>query len=309
MEDTKYQYKGDLFNMESVLDKSKELPALKMVVVAPYDEATLRAVVMAGNEGVISPILIGEERKIRENADKFGIPLKSANIVDTDNRAMLEKSAFFISSGKADYIMKGMIATNNLLHVLLDPKWKIRTERILSHVGMFEILEDRRIFLMSDCAINILPNFTRKIHIVANAVDAARKIGIKNIRVAMLAAVEKINLPAMPATLDAFLMRKFSKTGYFNKCEIEGPFALDNALDPYMAATKGMGGRVAGRANIIIVPNIESGNVIYKSITCLHKRLAAGVVVGGSCPMVVSSRSDNYKVKLQSIKFAKLLLN
>ena len=145
-------------------------------------------------------------------------------------------------------------------------------------------------------------------HIVANAIDVARKIGIGRIRVAMLAAVEKVKLPAMPATLDAFLMKKYSETGYFGECFIDGPFAFDNAIDIEKARTKGIEGEVAGRANILITPNIETGNVIWKTFTCIQKDHPAGVVMGGSCPIVVPSRADDYTTKLRSIKFARLLV-
>jgi len=299
---------GDIYGLIEVLERASELSPLKMVAVAPYDCATLHALREACDKGIISPILVGDERKIKEGAEKYGISLDMFSIAGCEENLAPVVSAEMILQKKASFIMKGLVGTGNFIHVLLDPRYKIRTERILSHVSMFEIPETKRVFLISDAAINILPNFTRKIHIVANAVDVARKIGITNIKVAMLAAVEKIRLPAMPSTLDAFLMKKFSGTGFFGPCYVDGPFAFDNALDPEKAKTKGIGGKVAGMANIIIVPNIETGNVIYKSITCLQKRPAAGVVMGGSCPIVVPSRSDDYKTKLFSIQFARLLM-
>lgn len=300
---------GDLYDMHSLLDQAKSLGPRKMVVAAPYDRATIKSVFIAGREGVIEPVLVGNEKRIRENASRIEIQLDSLSIVHTEDEDVLDRSASMLLEGKADFIMKGMVGTGNFIHVLLDPGWKIRTGRILSHVGMFEIPETKRIFLMSDGALNILPNFTRKIHIVANAAEAAEKIGFGRIKVAMLAAVEKIKLPAMPATLDAFLMKKYAETGYFDECEIDGPFAFDNALEPESAKAKGLGGSVAGVANVLIVPNIETGNVIWKSSTCLQGEDAAGVILGGSCPIVVPSRSDDYKTKLLSIKFARLLMD
>jgi len=299
---------GDIYDLIEVLGRSVELDPLKMVIVAPYDGATLMAASRAYEMGVIYPILVGNEKRIRESAEKCGVRIEYFSIKGCEEKYASMVSSEMILQGEASFIMKGLVGTGDFIHTLLDPRYKIRTERILSHVSMFEIPETKRVFFMSDAAINILPNFTRKIHIVANAVDAARKIGIAEIKVAMLAAVEKIRLPAMPATLDAFLMKKFSSTGFFGPCRVDGPFAFDNALDPEKAATKGIGGKVAGNANIIIVPNIETGNVIYKSITCLQKRPAAGVVMGGACPIVVPSRSDDYKTKLYSIQFARLLI-
>jgi phosphate butyryltransferase len=299
---------GDLYSINAVLDKAGKLPRCRMVVVSPYDSATLRSIYTAEKLGIVNPILIGDEQKIRENALREGIDLDSFSTVHTEERDTLEKAASFIQQKKADFIMKGIVGTGEFLHALLDPRWEIRTERILSHVGLFEIPQTKRLFLMSDAGVNILPNFTRKIHIIANAVDAARKLGIKKIRVAMLAAVEKVRLPAMPATLDAFLMKRFSETGFFGDCEIDGPFAFDNAIDPEMAEIKGISSAVAGKANVIISPNIETGNVIWKSITSLHKGEAAGVVLGGVCPFVVPSRSDDWRTKLLSIKFARILM-
>ena len=300
--------KDEIYNMERLLDKSKKMNPVKMVVVNPYDKGTLQSILAAFEENVIIPILIGEKKKILDRAEEFQIDIDENWILEGSDIKMPEIAASLLYNGIAKYIMKGMISTADFMHVLLDPKWKIRTERILSHVGMFEMPESKKIFLMSDAAINILPNFTRKIHIVANAIDTARKIGISPIRIAMLAAVEKVRLPAMPATLDAFLMKKFSKTGFFGKCYIEGPYALDNAIDPEKAAAKGLDGDVAGKANILITPNIETGNVIWKMFTCVQKAHPAGVVMGGRCPIVVPSRADDYITKLRSIKFARLLI-
>lgn len=298
----------DLYNMHDLLKKTKSMGPIRIVVAAPYDRASLESLHIAQRDSIVDPILVGDERRIRVIAEGFKIPLKGCTIIHAEED-FLQKSASLIAEGKGDCIMKGMVGTGEFIHVFLEPRWRIRTQRILSHVGMFEIPQTKRIFLMSDGGINIMPNFTRKIQIVANAVDVARKLGINKVRVAMLAAVEKVRLPAMPATLDAFLMKKFSETGYFGECEIDGPFAFDNAIDPEKAGAKGMRGGVAGKANVIVVPNIETGNVIWKSITCLEKREAAGVVVGGSCPIVVPSRSDDGKTKLFSIQFARLLMN
>ena len=298
----------ELIDMEKTLNKATQLPPVKMVVVNPYDKGTLESVSLAYYENVIIPILVGQKKKIIDRVEEFKIDIAEDWIVEGSDVEIPEIAASLLYSGEAKYIMKGMISTADFMHVLLEPKWKIRTERILSHVGMFEMPKSNRVFLMSDAAINILPNFTRKIHIIANAVDVARKIGLVPIRIAMLAAVEKVKLPAMPATLDAFLMKKFANTGYFGDCYIEGPYALDNALDPEKAATKGLKGEVAGKANILITPNIETGNVIWKIFTCVQKAHPAGVVMGGRCPIVVPSRADDYITKLRSIKFAKLLI-
>jgi phosphate butyryltransferase len=299
----------DIYDMHSTLNTVRGLEVCKMVVIHPYDRATLRSISAARDEGIIIPILVGEKERIRECAGRYDIPIEEMEIVQEEEEKIIERASAMLLNGSARFIMKGMVGTGAFFHTLLEPRFKIRTKRILSHVGMFEIPKTKRIFLMSDAAINILPNFSRKIHIVANAVEAARRLGIGRVKVAMLAAIEKINLPAMPATLDAFLMKKFSETRYFGECEIDGPFAFDNALDPECADTKGIGGSVAGRANVLIVPNIETGNVIWKSITCLQKKEAAGVVLGGSCPIVVPSRSDDFRIKLASIKFARLLLD
>jgi phosphate butyryltransferase len=258
--------------------------------------------------GFVHPLLVGKKDLIIEKSIQLGIGFDQFEIIDTEEDQILERTASLVHDCEADYIMKGLIGTGTFIHVLLDPRWRIRTDDILSHVGMFEIPSTGRVFLMSDAALNILPSFSRKMEIVKNAVRAARSLGIRKIRVAMLAAVEKVRLPAMPATRDAFLMKKFATTGYFGRCEIDGPFAFDNAIDPEKAGTKGIDGKVAGSANVLIVPNIETGNVIWKSITVLNRQEAAGVVVGGSCPIVLPSRSDNWGTKLMSVQLARLLL-
>jgi phosphate butyryltransferase len=294
--------------MQEVLDGCSRLRPLHLAVSRPYDDATLISLEKAYNQEIVQPLLIGERSVIVEKSNRLGIGHANFEIIDTEEDRILEVTASLFHDRKADFIMKGLIGTGAFIQVLLDPKWRIRTEDILSHVGMFEIPHTGRVFLMSDAALNILPNFSRKMEIVKNAVHAARKLGIRRIRVAMLAAVEKVRLPAMPATRDAFLMKKFASTGYFGRCDVDGPFAFDNALDIEKADTKGIAGRVAGRANVLIVPNIETGNVIWKSITVLNRQQAAGVVVGGSCPIVLPSRSDDWETKLRSVQLARLLL-
>jgi phosphate butyryltransferase len=299
---------GHLYGLKRVLGRCGLLPRVRLVAARPYDDASLKAVAEACRANVVHALLVGEKRTISERAGRLGIEKGLFEIVHTEEQEILERTASIHRDGEADFIMKGLVSTGNFIHVLLDPKWNIRTDDILSHVGMFEIPESERIFLMSDGALNILPNFTRKMEIVKNAVQTARRLGTGKIRVAMLAALEKVRLPAMPATRDAFLMKRFSTTGYFGRCEIDGPFAFDNAIDPEKAVTKGVGGAVAGQANVLIVPNIETGNVIWKSITVLNRQTAAGVVVGGRCPIVLPSRSDDFETKLLSIRFARLVL-
>ena len=299
---------GDLYDMKKVLNRCHSLPPARLAVSRPYDDATLRSIAEACKRGAVHPLLIGKKAMIVEKSIQLGLDIDNFEIIDTEEDAILERTASIYQDREADFIMKGLIGTGNFIHVLLDPRWKIRTEDILSHVGMFEIPRTGRVFLISDAALNILPNFSRKMEIVRNAVEVARVLGIRKIRVAMLAAVERVRLPAMPSTRDAFLMKKFATTGYFGRCEIDGPFAFDNAIDSEKADTKGIGGKVAGHANVLIAPNIETGNVIWKSITVLNRQEAAGVVVGGSCPIVVPSRSDDFQTKLMSIQFARLLL-
>jgi phosphate butyryltransferase len=299
---------GHLYGLEDVLKGSGLLPTARLVVARPYDDASLHSVAEACRAGVVRALLVGEKERIRDRAKRLGIETGLFETVHTAEQEILERTASLYRDGEADFIMKGLVGTGSFIHVLLDPRWNIRTEDILSHVGMFEIPETGRIFLMSDGALNILPNFTRKMEIVKNAVRTARRLGIERIRVGMLAALEKVRLPAMPATRDAFLMKRFSSTGYFGRCEIDGPFAFDNAIDPDKADAKGIGGGVAGNANVLIVPNIETGNVIWKSITVLNRQTAAGVVVGGRCPIVLPSRSDDFRTKLLSIRFARLVL-
>jgi phosphate butyryltransferase len=297
----------DLYHMKEVLDGCSRLDPLRLAVSRPYDDATLVSMDRAVRKGIVHPLLIGRRSVLNEHLSRLQISPDGFEIVDTEEEDILEATASLFHDREADFIMKGLVGTGAFIQVLLDPKWRIRTEDILSHVGMFEIPHSGRIFLMSDAALNILPNFSRKMEIVKNAVHAARSLGIRKVRVAMLAAVEKVRLPAMPATRDAFLMKKFAATGYFGRCNVDGPFAFDNALDEEKADTKGIGGKVAGRANVLIVPNIETGNVIWKSITVLNKQQAAGVVIGGSCPIVLPSRSDDWETKFRSVQFARLL--
>ncbi|MFW6181906.1 MAG: phosphate acyltransferase [Spirochaetota bacterium] len=299
---------GGLYDMQRVLEGARGLAPARLVVVNPYDAATLEAVSRAAELGIVHPIMVGSLRRIRDAAQGCGTDIGEFTLVDTGTEAVLERGAALLRDGEADFIMKGMVGTGAFIHVLLDPRWGVRTENILSHAGMMEIPETGRVFLVSDAAINILPNFSRKIQIVRNAVSAARRMGVPVPRVAMLAAVETVKLPAMPATLDAFLMKKYAGTGVFGPCLVDGPFAFDNAVDPEKAGEKGIGGPVAGMADVVIAPNIETGNVIWKFYTCVQRANPAGVVLGGSCPIVVPSRADDAVTKLHSIQLARLLL-
>lgn len=287
--------------------KKKKIPK-KLVVAAPHDHSVLASIKDACQHGLIEPILVGSEKKIKKIAADTGLNLNGASIINKEDvKDSICEAVNLISHGSADILMKGLVATASLIHAVLDKEIGLRKSGILSHVGIFNAPGLNKIMLLTDAGINIRPNLQRKLEIVRNAVKVSHILGIKCPKVAMLAAVEKINYPAMPATLDAMLIAQMAKKGLIKGAVVEGPLALDNAVSKESAQIKGIGGEVAGNADILCVPDIESGNILYKSLTCFSKTDIAGVVVGGMAPVVVCSRADSEKSKLLSIAISIIL--
>jgi len=284
---------SDIYDLNKTLNVAKYLKPIKLVVIAPYDKHTLLTVKLAQNKGIVIPILVGKKNKINSN-------YYDLDIVDTDY--LLEVAGEFIKDGNS-ILMKGMISTKDFVKMVLNKEWGIRCGNLLSHIGLLEIPGTKRIFLLTDSGLNILPDVDKKLKIIQNAVVVAKKLGINHIKIAMLAAIEKPD-PLMIATIDPIDLKELTKDW---DCDLDGPFAFDIIFDKDKAEIKGISGAVAGKANIIIVPNIEVGNVIWKMFTCFIKDEGAGVIVGGSIPIVVPSRADSIITKLNSIKLARLL--
>ncbi len=292
-------------SLDEILNYEKAAPPRRMAGAAPHDSLTLRAVAMAVQHRVAQPILIGSRKIISERAEEAGLDLSACIIEDVEEKNHILHAVQMLHDRHADFMMKGLVQTSKLLRTVLDKQWGLSTNRLLSHVTVFEHPKEQRLLLMTDAGVNVNPNVARKIDILQNAVEVAITLGIPKPRVAVLAAVENVQLPAMPATLHGELIKRYAQGGLLNfPCYVDGPLALDNAVSPTKAAAKGIGGPVAGRADVLVLPNIESGNIFYKALTSLHDDEMAGVVVGARCPLVVPSRADSPMTKLYCIALA-----
>jgi phosphate butyryltransferase len=281
---------------------------MKLVVVACQDEDVLGAVAESAQLGISEPILIGSKQETLELAEKLGIDISGFRFIEaSDLEEAAEKGVRLVSSGEADFIMKGLVDTSILLKAVLNKEWGLRTESLISHVMVYEVNNYPKLLYLTDGGMNLYPDVEDKAKIIDNAGIVARAMGNKKIRVAALAAKEKVN-PKMPATLDAAELEKMSKEGRFGEdIVVEGPMALDLALSKEAVEIKKFPGEVAGEADILLVPNIEMGNGIGKAITYLAGGKSAGIIMGAKVPVVLVSRADDKETKLYSIALGNMI--
>ncbi len=276
------------------------------VAIAPCaEEFVMRSALTAHREGIAEPIFIGNKEKALSVAQEHNMDIDSFEFHEEDDDVEAVSTAVsFYKEGKADLIMKGLVSTSVILKAILNKQTGVPPKGIISHVTVFDAPTEERLVLMTDAGVNIKPNLQRKADILRNALDVARKLGIKQPKAAILAATEKVNYPAMPATLDADIMAKMSAEGAFGDAQVAGPLALDLAISRTAAACKGIDNPVAGYADILLTPEIESGNILYKALTTIAGKTLASVVVGSDVPIVVPSRGDSDSSKFNSIALA-----
>ncbi|WP_196888653.1 bifunctional enoyl-CoA hydratase/phosphate acetyltransferase [Aureivirga sp. CE67] len=276
----------------------------KLVLCAAGDEHALGAVIEAYNKGLIDPILVGKKLDIEKTAKVFNFDLSNVTThYERDIQAIVKRSVSLVTTGEADILMKGKLSTKELLSGVLNKDWGLKTKRFLSHFAIFEIPEYHKLLGVTDVAFNIVPDLQAKIEIVNNAVGFARKLGVEKPTVAALAAVEMVN-QKMPATTDAALLSIMQRRGQIKNCIIDGPLAFDNAISFESKESKGLGGPVAGNADILLVPNIEAGNMLYKSFVFFANAKLCGIVLGAPFPIVLTSRADSEETKFNSILLA-----
>lgn len=294
-------------NFDEVLKKVKSLETKTVAVAVAQDEPVLQAIMEAKNQGIANAILVGDEKKIKEVADSINMDLSQFEIVHEANVAKAAlKAVELVSSGKADMVMKGLVDTANFLRAVLNKEVGLRSGRLMSHVAVFEIAGIDRLIFLTDAAFNMYPELKDKVDIINNSVKMAHAIGIECPKVAPICAVEVVN-PSMPATLDAAMLSKMSDRGQIKGCIVDGPLALDNALSEEAAKHKNVGGPVAGKADIMVLPNIEAGNVMYKTLTYTSNSKNGGLLVGTTAPVILTSRSDSFETKMNSIALAALV--
>ena len=273
-------------------------------VAAAHDEEVLLAVKDACEMNIIKAILIGEEDKIRKIADEIKFDLTDVEVInECDLKLCAEKAVKLVSSGKADYVMKGLLDTSIILKEVLNKEYGLRTDSLLSHVMIYEVPSYHKLLILTDGGMNINPDVSQKKKIVDNAIKAAKSLGIDTVKVACLAAKEKVN-PKMQATLDADELKTMCKDGMFGKGAIvEGPIAFDLAVSEEACKIKGYESEVGGDADILLVPNIETGNGIGKALTYMANAKSAGIIMGAKAPVVLVSRADTHESKLYSIAY------
>jgi len=276
-------------------------------VALAHDYDVLSSVSRAVSINLIEAILVGDETKIIEIAKEHGLSLQNCRIIDEPDMVLASEIAVrLVSSGEANLLMKGLVDTSILLKSVLNKEWGLRGEHIFSHVFVANILGYDRLFLVSDAAMNIAPDLTMKKQIIENCLPIASALGIENPKVAIVCAVEKAN-PKVQATLDAKELSDMQKRGEITGCTVDGPFGFDNAVSELAAKHKGMTNPNAGKADILIMPAIEAGNILYKAITFFAKGSVACMISGAKAPIVLTSRADSDSDKLNSIALACLM--
>ena len=291
-------------SIESLREEAKAHGMRRLAVACAQEDHVLLAVEKTRCLGIAEAVLVGKETQIRRIAVENGIdPITSRIIDEPDNAIACRTAVSLVRNGEADAVMKGIVDTSIILKAVLDREVGLRDSKLLSHVALFEIPGFERLLFLTDSAMNIAPDLDAKKDIIRNAVSVANAVGNENPVVACLCAIEKVN-PKMPATIDAAALVEAARNGELTNCTVIGPVALDNAISIEAARLKGVADPNAGRADVLLVPNIETGNVFYKTLVFLAHASIAGIVVGAKAPVIVTSRADSEQTKINSIALA-----
>lgn len=290
-----------------LMKEAREVGPKTVAIAAAHEQEILLAAEDAEKRGLADCILVGDRTAIGEIAEQASIHIGRMMVIhEPEPKQAARKVMELVRLGHAQIAMKGKIETGDFLRAALDREVGLRVGRLLTHVGIFEIPGFDRLIFISDAGVVVAPTMEQKIEIVQNAIYVAQRLGVEQPKVAILAATEMVN-PKIPATLDAANLSKMADRGQIEGGLIDGPLALDNAISPESAQIKGIKSDVAGRADILIPPDVEAANVLAKAITYFAKGNMAGVVVGGKSPLIVASRSDPHGTKLVSMALGVLL--
>jgi phosphate butyryltransferase len=279
-------------------------PRKKLVLAAAGDQHSLGAVIKAWKDNIIEPILVGDEKEIHDICESNNYDITGLRIINEPGvETSVETAVKMVSSKQADILMKGKIGSATLLRCVLNKEWGLRTGNLLSHFALFEVETYHKVIAVTDVAMNIAPTLHDKIAIVNNSVECLNRLGYKMPKVAVLGAVEMVN-ENMKATLDAALLSKMNQRDQIKNCIIDGPLAFDNAVSLESAQLKGIKSEVAGDTDLLLMPDIEVGNVLYKSLVFFAKAKVASIILGAMVPIVLTSRSDSEQAKFDSILLA-----
>ena len=291
---------------ETLIRACRAMAPVLTAVAHPCDETSLRGAVEAAEAKIIKPILVGPEARIRKLAASLDIDIHDMQLVDAPySQASAAKAVEIVRNGEADALMKGSLHTDELMSAVVKPETGIRTARRVSHVFIMDVPTYPKPLFITDAAVNIFPSLEDKVDILQNAIDLAHALRIANPKVAILSAVETIT-SKIPSTIDAAALCKMAERGQITGALLEGPLALDNAINREAATIKHIASPVAGDADILLVPDLEAGNMLAKELSFLANADAAGIVLGARVPIILTSRADNVRTRMASCAVAAL---
>jgi phosphate acetyltransferase len=289
---------------EQLIASAQKQAAIKVAVAHPCDESSMRGVGEAMRLRLIEPILVGPVERIRRAAEQVGLDIGGVELVDAEHsHASAAKAVELVHAGKAEALMKGSLHTDELMGAVVSGATGIRTERRISHCFIMDVPGHPAPLIITDAAVNIAPDLDAKVDIIQNAIDLAHAMGAEQVRVAILSAMETVTTK-VPSTIEAAALCKMAERGQITGAVLDGPLALDNAISPEAAAIKKIASPVAGRANILVVPDLEAGNMLAKSLSFLARADAAGIVLGARVPIILTSRADSLLSRLASCAVA-----
>jgi phosphate acetyltransferase len=292
---------------ERLIAVAQQHEPLQTAVAHPCDEVSLRGAVEASEAGLIIPILVGPKQKIVATAKAAGLDIAKFELIDVPHsQAAAERAVEIVRAGKAELLMKGSLHSDELLSAVTKRETGLRTGRRISHVFVMDVPTHHQTLFVTDAAVNIAPDLAAKRDIVQNAIDLFMGLGLGRPKVAILSAVETVTT-AIPSTIDAAALCKMADRGQITGGELDGPLAFDNAISPAAARVKGIKSPVAGQAQILVVPDLEAGNMLAKNLTFISNADAAGIVLGARVPIILTSRADNVRTRMASCAVAMLL--
>ena len=294
--------------LDGLIARARKHPPVKVAVAHPCDQVSLESAVAAAKLGLMTPILVGPEQRIRDVAAENDLDISGFEIVDAEySQDSASKAVALVREGRAEALMKGSLHTDELMGAVVKRDTGLRTARRISHCFIMDVPDHDQPLVITDAAVNIAPDLKGKIDITQNAIDLVHALGQKEARVAILSAMESVN-PDVPSTLEAAALCKMADRGQITGGVLDGPLALDNAISPEAAKIKKIAGPVAGRANVLVVPDLEAGNMLAKSLSFLADADAAGIVLGAKVPIILTSRADEEMARLASCAVAQLLV-
>ncbi len=294
---------------QRLLERCRDIDPLPTAVVHPCDQPSLESALIAARADLIAPVIVAPRGRLERLADAQGLSLEGIELLDVPHsHAAAARAAELARAGRVAALMKGSLHTDEMLHAVLDERAGLRTDRRMSHCFVMDLPGRANPLIVTDGAVNIAPGLAEKRDIVQNAIELAKALGFAEVRVAIMSATESVN-PKIPSTLDAAALCKMADRGQITGALLDGPLALDNAINEEAARLKGIASPVAGRANVLVVPDLEAGNMLAKSLSFLANAESAGIVIGARVPVILNSRADTLPARVSSCAVAALYVH